>query len=55
MSSECQQDEVHYKDHIPEPDAAPAPRKMEANALEDHWWNERMNKDGEEGGHHADE
>jgi hypothetical protein len=55
MGSEHEQREVHYKDHVPEPDAGPAPRTMEANARDDHWWDERMNKDGKEGGHHGDE
>jgi hypothetical protein len=47
MGSEHQQREVHYKDHVPEPGTGSASPKMEANSLEDHWWNERMNKDGE--------
>jgi len=55
MCSERQQREVHDKDDVPDPNAGWTPRKMEANAPDDHWWNERMNKDGEQGGEDADE
>jgi len=45
VGSQGQYGELHYKDYIPKPDAAPALRNMVEDPLDDGWWEEGMDED----------